>query len=592
MSRVPSHGSGVPAWPGAGVPRRRRVQAVPRAKRGTEQSGGRAEGCGDALRTGHGAAWAWWRHALVSCRLPLLSLFLLLALAAGTQSVSALTPEEILGDPGLEQRARDLSRQLRCPVCQNQSIDDSDAELARDLRVEVRRLLREGASDGEVLASLRATYGDFVLLNPPLSPSTYILWASPLVILLAGGVIAVFAMRGSGSTSPGRADTGPARAARRGPKTVSAGAGKAAGPADGGRTYLSWIAMGCLVMALSLGLYLVLGRADLADTPLDGRAGEIRIAADQQLADAAALRGALARARGAAEESPNSVEAWLELAAAASATGESETELLAIARAEDLTGGLPAIRAMRAQALSRHAGGQVTIPARRIVEDILATHPQEPRALFLRGLAAYQDGDFAGAIVTWRHLRRVTRPGSQLDLLLDDYIAQAEIEGGVAPQIDDETIAAADELSEEERTAFIANMVAGLAARLQENPDDAEGWGRLVRAYEVLGRTRQTQTALIGLADALPDNADAQSRAIEHLVVNQLEREFDEDATRLLARLGRLAPDRPETLYITGHFARIRGEPDKARRIWRRLLERIPPDAPIAETLKSEIDAL
>ena len=202
MSRVPSHGPGVPA--------------VPRAKRGAEQIGGRFGGCGDTLRTGHGAAWAWWRHALVSCRLPLLSLFLFLALAAGTQSVSALTPEEILGDPGLEQRARDLSRQLRCPVCQNQSIDDSDAELARDLRVEVRRLLREGASDGEVLASLRATYGDFVLLNPPLSPSTYILWAAPFVILLAGGVIAVLAMRGSGSTSPGRADTGPARAARRG----------------------------------------------------------------------------------------------------------------------------------------------------------------------------------------------------------------------------------------------------------------------------------------------------------------------------------------------------------------------------------------
>ena len=91
----------------------------------------------------------------------------------------AVTPEEMLADPALEERARTLSKQLRCLVCQNQSIDDSDAELARDLRVEVRRQLSSGSSDAEILENLRETYGDYVLLNPPVSPGTYVLCARP-----------------------------------------------------------------------------------------------------------------------------------------------------------------------------------------------------------------------------------------------------------------------------------------------------------------------------------------------------------------------------------------------------------------------------
>ena len=101
----------------------------------------------------------------------------------------AVTPEEMLADPALEERARTLSKQLRCLVCQNQSIDDSDADLALDLRVEVRRQLSTGSSDAEILANLRDTYGDYVLLNPPVSPGTYVLWGSPVFILLAGAAI-------------------------------------------------------------------------------------------------------------------------------------------------------------------------------------------------------------------------------------------------------------------------------------------------------------------------------------------------------------------------------------------------------------------
>ncbi|MEL0076405.1 MAG: cytochrome c-type biogenesis protein, partial [Alphaproteobacteria bacterium] len=104
----------------------------------------------------------------------LLGLIMQLFVLAG--SASAITAEEMLDDPGLESRARALSKQLRCLVCQNQSIDDSDAELAQDLRREVRAQLVAGASDAEILASLQSKYGDYVLLRPPVSTGTYILW--------------------------------------------------------------------------------------------------------------------------------------------------------------------------------------------------------------------------------------------------------------------------------------------------------------------------------------------------------------------------------------------------------------------------------
>ena len=108
---------------------------------------------------------------------------------------AALTPEEKLADPILEDRARALSKQLRCLVCQNQSIDDSDADLAKDLRREVRGLLQTGASDAAILERIQNSYGDYVLLRPPVSTQTLLLWLAPALILTGGGLIIIFGMR-------------------------------------------------------------------------------------------------------------------------------------------------------------------------------------------------------------------------------------------------------------------------------------------------------------------------------------------------------------------------------------------------------------
>ncbi|MEO0544366.1 MAG: cytochrome c-type biogenesis protein [Pseudomonadota bacterium] len=113
-----------------------------------------------------------------------------LILASSMLPSYAVTPEEILDDPALEERARDLSAGLRCLVCQNQSIDDSDAALAKDLRVLVRERLVAGDSDEEVLAFVVDRYGEFVLLRPTFSTQNAILWATPIIVLLLGGAFA------------------------------------------------------------------------------------------------------------------------------------------------------------------------------------------------------------------------------------------------------------------------------------------------------------------------------------------------------------------------------------------------------------------
>ncbi len=113
--------------------------------------------------------------------------FALFALVALAQPVRAVQPDEILPDPQLESRARKISADLRCLVCQNQSIDDSDASLAKDLRLLVRDQLKAGRSDQQIKDFLVARYGNFVLLKPPFEWDTAALWLSPFLLFALGG---------------------------------------------------------------------------------------------------------------------------------------------------------------------------------------------------------------------------------------------------------------------------------------------------------------------------------------------------------------------------------------------------------------------
>ena len=118
------------------------------------------------------------------------SVWIMLIMLVTLAPVQALDPGEALADPMLETRARALSQELRCMVCQNQSIDDSDAPLARDLRVFVRARLQAGDSDAAIRDAVVERYGEFALFRPRLAPHTIALWGMPLFILLCGGFLA------------------------------------------------------------------------------------------------------------------------------------------------------------------------------------------------------------------------------------------------------------------------------------------------------------------------------------------------------------------------------------------------------------------
>lgn len=146
-----------------------------------------------------------WRLA------PLIAAFVLLAAAP----VAAVQPDEILADPALEARARDLSKDLRCLVCRNENIDESNADLARDLRLLVRERLVAGDSDDEVIDFVVDRYGEYVLLRPRASGSNWLLWAAgPAMFLIAAGTALVFLRGRARAAAPGEAQLSAEEQAR------------------------------------------------------------------------------------------------------------------------------------------------------------------------------------------------------------------------------------------------------------------------------------------------------------------------------------------------------------------------------------------
>ncbi|EFH12215.1 cytochrome c-type biogenesis protein [Pseudoroseomonas cervicalis] len=138
---------------------------------------------------------------------------LLLGLLLGGAALAVGLPSEMLRDPVKEQQAREIGRELRCLVCQNQSIEDSEADLARDLRRIVRERIALGEDRAAVIEYVHARYGDFVLLRPPLNAATLLLWGMP-VLALGGGLLAVLLLRRRGGAAPPPAPLSPEEEAR------------------------------------------------------------------------------------------------------------------------------------------------------------------------------------------------------------------------------------------------------------------------------------------------------------------------------------------------------------------------------------------
>ena len=361
---------------------------------------------------------------------------------------------------------------------------------------------------------------------------------------------------------------------------------------------LTRLAVG-LAIILPLGaalIYTTLGRPDLRDNPLVDRAAEIASRSETITATKENLAQNLARAQAATVATPDDIESWLKLAEAAASVNDSATEIRALRMARQLTNDDPSVLSLLAEALSRAADGQVTVPARDLIDTVLATDPDEPRALFLSGLAAFQDGDNQAAVTRWQRLLSISTADAPWLPIVRANIAQAAEAGGIALPLangpDADSIAAAANMTANDRQAMILSMVESLRDRLDETPDDTEGWLRLARAYDVLGDRAAAFTALARAADSAPGDASLAYQFLERTIGIELSATQLSMAQTVIARLAENDTSGPQYLFFRGHIAKLSGDPDTARSVWTDLLGTMPAESEMAAALAAEIAKL
>ena len=353
-----------------------------------------------------------------------------------------------------------------------------------------------------------------------------------------------------------------------------------------------------LLLALPVGaavIYASLGRPDLADNPLVNRTAEIASRTQIITATNQDLAQNLADAQAATVTSPDDVESWLTLAEAAAALNDSATEIRALRTARQLTNDDPAVLSLLAEALSRAADGQVTVPARALIDTVLAADPADPRALFLWGLSAFQDGAYADAISRWQTLLSISTPDAPWLPIVRRNIQQAAEAGDILLESengpDADSLAAAD-MSAQNRDAMILSMVEALRDRLRTTPDDNEGWQRLARAYDVLGDAEAAFDALARAAASAPQDHALTYQLLEKTIGVEMSAEQLRMAQTALDRLKDDAAEAQQYLFFTGHLARLSGTPAKARTAWTKLLDSLPAESDMAAVLAAEIAKL
>ena len=509
-----------------------------------------------------------------------------------TAPALAITAEEQLADQDLELRARGLSKQLRCLVCQNQSIDDSDADLAKDLRAEVRAQILAGADDKTILANLQERYGDYVLLKPPVGLSTTLLWATPILALIIGAGLILLGRRRKNTPDPA-----PDRPER--PSNIEEAKSEAQSPPAFSLPIFIGIGGICVAVAASL-YWFVLGKPQLPAQPLSTRTAEISQTAGAAQKQLQERQEAYETARENSQKQPENIGAWLSLALASAEVGKTAEELDALRTALRLSKGDIAIKSMLAEALARSADGQVIPEARQLVAETLKENPREPRALFLSGLALMEDGNYQGALDRWGYLVEISPIDAPWLAMVRANMRQAAEKAGIEPDnlpvLSEQTLAEAAQMSAEDRAQMIESMVEQLSQRLQENPQDVPGWQRLARAYEVLEQPEQALEAWLRASEAGANDLRLQIGVLERLMAAGQDKtraeQIAEQAQAALARARAIQKDNPEILFFAGHFARLAGDIQTARQSWQSLLDRLPPTSETARLLQAELDKL
>lgn len=360
--------------------------------------------------------------------------------------------------------------------------------------------------------------------------------------------------------------------------------------------------LGFAIAAGALSLYLLLGSPDTPSLPFAERGAE-RQAAEQQRESQAPFLEAVKRLQEAVKENPEDAEAWYGLGQLQVRVGEAEGALASLRRAAALQPEEADYQAALAEALILANGGSAGPEARAALERALALDPGNPRASFFLAMSLVEDGRREDALESLIALLRGAPPeapwlpsvletaeglAQELGRALPEDIASLQSAPAPAPD------AGGLEGMNEEQQAMIQQMVSGLAARLEEEPDDLEGWERLARSYAVLGEGRKAAQAEAQIARLKPDDAEAQIAAGLALVrVGRAEGEpLPPAAEPLFERALELQPDSVDARFFLGEYAYQRGESDRVRELWQPLVEALPADTEIGAFLRQRLEAL
>src|SRR5580658_591005 len=373
-------------------------------------------------------------------------------------------------------------------------------------------------------------------------------------------------------------------------------------PAPGlspGALRLGAVATAITVPAVALAVYLQLGSPDLPDAPLSGRQTERKVLADDGSIDPAKAKTAL---EAKLATSPDSLYGWVLLARTDAQQGDWKGARAAFDKVLVLSNREPAMLEAYGDLLVTEARGEVTPQAEALLKEAIAARPELFRARYYLALAKAQQDDIQGALADWRTLLAEAPEGSPWGDALKKVIAEVEEQasGGEAAPVPAQAaggqppeMAEIMKLPAADRLNAIRSMVAGLAARLEQEPGDLDGWKRLARSYRVLGEAQKSAEAYGRAASLAPTDTG--------LLVSEadaLQATFANDApvapavTDLYRKVAELQPDQPQALWFLGLAEKQAGDTTAAAGHWQRLLAQLKPDSQEAETVKQQLDAV
>jgi cytochrome c-type biogenesis protein CcmH len=359
------------------------------------------------------------------------------------------------------------------------------------------------------------------------------------------------------------------------------------------------LAMAVILPLAAFGLYLMLGSPHLPSQSAMDRLAEERARTSPKVQELEAK----------VEQSPSDAQSWIDLGRAYADVERTKDAKDSFAKAMALGRKEPDLLRQFAHAAILAEGGRVTTDAQSALQRALSADPGDPTSRFFLALAKAQNQDVEGALADWLTLERQLPPEAPLRQLLAENIDKAARQlgkdpaklpgrtvgragGAVGPSAED--MAAAEQMTPEQRQAFIESMVERLAAKMKEEPENLEGWIRLANAYGVLGKRAESRAAWAEAAKRAPSRLDVQLDYAGALIQGRTDvaKNLPADFPEAVKRIRTLDPQNPLGLFYAGVVARAEGREDEAKALWEKVLALIPEGSPERQQLQREIETL